>query len=280
MISYPIQINGVMTRVLQSGLSGDAIVLVHGTGGRADRWTRNLDALAEQGYRVFALDLPGHGLADKSGEFDHSVHGYAAYLAEFIAALGVGKVTLVGTSLGGHVVARCALDHPKLVSRLVLVGSMGLVPVGEDARKRIQNGANNQTRDGIREKLNRVIANPALVTDSFAEEEFLINNSPGAAPSFKRLGEYIFNELDDHVLGESLTNLGLPTLLVWGAEDKTVVPAVGRKARELLPDATLVVISGAAHTAYYEKPEAFNAVIMDFLNGRVGATKLEEVEYS
>ncbi len=268
MISYPLQIDGVMTRVLQSGLSGDAVVLVHGTGGRADRWARNLDALAEQGYRVYG------------GDFDHSVPGYAAYLAKLIAALDVGQVTLVGTSLGGHVVSRCALDHPELVSRLVLVGSMGLVPVGEEARKRIQNGANNQTRDGIREKLNRVIANPALVTDSFAEEEFLINNSPGAAPSFKRLGEYIANQLDDDVVGERLAGLDLPMLLVWGSEDKTVVPAVGRRARDLLKGATLAVISGAAHTAYYEKPDAFNAIFLDFMKGRVGATTLAEVEYA
>jgi pimeloyl-ACP methyl ester carboxylesterase len=64
MISYPMRAGTVVTRVLQAG-SGEPVVFVHGTGGRAERWSRNLDAIARTGRTAYAIDLPGHGFADK-----------------------------------------------------------------------------------------------------------------------------------------------------------------------------------------------------------------------
>jgi pimeloyl-ACP methyl ester carboxylesterase len=58
MISYPFAVQGVATRVLEAGTSGPPVVFVHGTGGRAERWERNLDAAAAAGYHAYAFDLP------------------------------------------------------------------------------------------------------------------------------------------------------------------------------------------------------------------------------
>ena len=57
MISYPIVVDRISSRVLQAGLTGDAVVFVHGTGGRAGRWERNLDAVADAGYRCYAFEI-------------------------------------------------------------------------------------------------------------------------------------------------------------------------------------------------------------------------------
>ncbi|MYI14983.1 MAG: alpha/beta fold hydrolase [Acidimicrobiaceae bacterium] len=65
MIQYPVEAGGVLTRVLAAGDGDDHLVLVHGVGARADRWRRNVDPLAEAGWHVHALDLPGLGLSDK-----------------------------------------------------------------------------------------------------------------------------------------------------------------------------------------------------------------------
>lgn len=281
MIAYPIEINGVQTRVLQAGEGADTIVFVHGTGGRADRWNRNIDALARQGYRVFAFDLPGHGFAAKGRGPEYSVPGYAKLLAGFVDRIGADKAVIVGTSLGGHVAAYFAVSHPDRVKALVLSGSMGLVPIGADARGRIQKGANNQTRDGVIEKLKRVIFDQRHVTTDFIEEEFQINNSPGAGESFRSLGEYIAVRLDDDVVGDRLAALSdrFKTLLIWGAEDKTVPLAVGQTAREILK-APLVAIAGAAHTAYYEEADSFNAVLLDFLAGELGRHVAPGITYA
>jgi len=269
MIQFPLRLSsGLSTRVLQAGQGARHVVLVHGTGGRADRWVRNIDALASAGLHVHAIDLPGHGFASKGLGVACSVPAYRTFLGEVLDALAIDRAAIVGTSLGGHVVASYALEQPGRAERIALVGSMGLVPIGDEARGRIQAGANNQSREGVETKLRRVMHDPALTTPDFIEEEWRINNSAGALDSFATLGRYIAADLDNDVVGEALARSALPVLLVWGEEDKTVPPAVGRQARAMLPASRLALIAGAAHTAYYEKPETFNAVLADFALGR------------
>jgi len=281
MFSYPMQVDGTLTRILQAGVSGEPVILVHGTGTRADRWVRNLEPLAEAGFKIYAIDLPGHGFAEKSASFDHSVSGYANFLSSFIKGLDATKVTIVGTSLGGHVAAAYATLHPDKIKGVVLVGSMGLVPIGEEMRLRIQAGATNQTRDFIAHKLRRVMVDPALVTESFIEEEFRFNNSPGAADALKKLGQYIATDLDRDVVGEKLNQLppDIPILLVWGDHDKTVPLTAGLAAHKLIPRSKLAVLKGVAHSSYFEDPLSFNQVLIDFMHGRLGKYDSERVEY-
>lgn len=281
MISYPLRVGSLNTRVIEAGTSGRAIVMVHGTGGRADRWMRNIDALAAAGNRVYAFDLPGHGFASKGSGIDCTVPGYRRFLEVFLDEMRIDSAVIVGTSLGGHVVASFACEHPERVSGVVLSGSMGLIPLGAEARSRVEAGANNQTYEGVKGKLARVIFDPALVTQEFIDEEFRINNSGGSKESFATLGRYIGQKLDEDVVGDTLAKLTprLPTLLVWGAEDKTVPVAVGAAAAKLLPGSTLVILQKAAHSPYYERADDFNAVMLDFLAGRLGRHNAPGVEY-
>lgn len=265
LIAYPFEVDGVATRVLEAGSSGFPVVFVHGTGGRAERWERNLDVVAAAGYRTYAFDLPGHGFAAKGAGVQCSVPAYTKLLEGFIDAIGAGQVFIVGTSLGGHVVASYAVENPKRIKAIALCGSMGLIPIGAEARGRIQGGANNQTKEGVSAKFTRVIFEQSLVTPAMVEAEFRINNSPGAKESFAALGKYIAEELDDDVVGEKLAASHVPVLLVWGDQDKVVPFAVGEAAAKLLPGSRFVKLVGAAHTPYYEKHEQFNAALLDFL---------------
>jgi pimeloyl-ACP methyl ester carboxylesterase len=265
MIAYPFQAGGVATRVLESGTSGAPVIFVHGTGGRAERWVRNLDAVAAAGYHAYALDLPGHGFAAKGAGVECSMPAYRKILSDFVEEVAKQKACIVGTSLGGHVAASYAVQNPQRVKALVLVGSMGLIPIGAEMRGRIQAGANNQTREGVAGKFTRIIFDQSLVTPEMVEEEFRINNSPGAKESFATLGKYIGEKLDDDVVGEKLASSRLPVLLVWGAEDKIVPPTVGEAAAKLIPGSRLLMVPGAAHTPYYEKHESFNAALLEFL---------------
>jgi pimeloyl-ACP methyl ester carboxylesterase len=275
MFSYPKLVGQTVTRVIQSGHEGPAAVFVHGTGARADRWIRNLESVAGAGFRAYAIDLPGHGLAAKDPGFNHSVPAYAEFLGQFLDGFGSEKVSLIGTSLGGHVAATCTIGRPERIERLMLVGSMGLVPVGEETRLRIQAGAANQTREAIIQKLHRVIADSSLITDELIEEEFAVNNSTGAAGSFQRLGCYIARHLDADVVGDRLNSLpsDIPIQLVWGTEDKTVAPAVGAKAHQLIKRSRLSLIEGAAHTCYFEKPDEFNQQLTTFIGDSRGSMR-------
>lgn len=271
MISYPIAVSGITTRVLEALPESDGsmttVVLVHGVGARADRYRYNLDPLGEVGHRAVAIDLPGHGFADK-GRLPYGVPYYANFLRHALMALGIEDCVLVGSSLGGNVVARVAADEPKLARGLVLVGCIGLVPLGAELRNAVSRSITAaHTPEGVEQKLRRVFANPRLVTKNLVREELGFATSPGAAEAIDVLATYFRNHVDDDVVGSDLVGSpdAPPILLVWGAEDRSVPTEVAQQARAQLGSGELVVIPNAGHAPYYEQPDRFNLLLTHFL---------------
>jgi 2-hydroxy-6-oxonona-2,4-dienedioate hydrolase len=279
MISYPAKIGDVTTRIFTAGTEGRPVMFVHGFGAKADRWKLNMDPIAAAGFRAYAFDLPGHGFASKSDNAPSTVPEYSDFLGKVMDHLEVSNAVLVGTSLGGAVVASFAAQHSDRVEALVFVGSMGLVPIGEEIRSRIRAGSANQTLEAMQAKFRNIIADQSKVTVEMIEEEFHTNNSPGAAAALIKVGRYIGEKLDDDVVGQKIASLNKPTLLVWGDEDKVVPLAFGRAAREMLPNSRLCILEGTSHTPYYEKFSEFNAAILDFLSGRTDAPKMAGVQF-
>ena len=271
MIQYPVEVDGVLTRVLAAGSGDDHLVLVHGVGARCDRWSRNIDALAAEGWNVHALDLPGHGLAQKGKGPDYSVPGCARFVDGFLDLIGAETAVLVGTSLGGHTVATLACDRPRRVRALVLVGSIGLIPWGAERRAATRGRLRDASRESIENKLRLLVYDQDLVTDAWLREEFLINNSPGAAESFREISDYVADHIDDDVVGPRLASLeGRPPVqLIWGEEERAVPLETGVAAHELLAGSELAVIAAASHAPYFERPEEFNQVLLDFLDRTV-----------
>ena len=266
-ITYPFGAGGIVTRVVENGKGSPPVVLVHGLGARADRWSRNINVVAEAGYRAIAFDLPGHGFADKRSDFSHGAPGYALFLESLLDGLGIDRAILVGTSLGGHVSATFTCEHPQRVSGLMLVGSTGLFPLGAEACQRLAGRAVDRSRSGIDSKLRTVLFDPVHVTPELVDEEFRINNSPGTDQVFSMLAQYFIERLDQDVVGPRLAAITPrpPIELVWGAQDKSVPIAIGRQAERLLSPTLLRVIEGAAHAPYFERPSVFNPLLLAFL---------------
>lgn len=280
MIQYPLGVDGVLTRVLEAGAGDRTMLLVHGVGARADRWRRNLEGLASAGYHPYAIDLPGHGLAQKGPDIPGTVPEYARFARRMLDDLGAGEVYLVGTSLGGHVCATAACDMAERVAGLVLVGTVGITPIGAERRQRTQSIVGETSWEAIGGKLRVVLHDEALATEDLHREEFRINNSPGAAESFERIAAYFGNDLDDDAVGDRLAALAdaFPVLIVWGREDVGFPLELGEAACAKLPGSRLAVMDDAAHAPYFERPEAFNRIVTDFLAGRLGETPIDGVE--
>ena len=269
MISYPFGVGRTLTRVIEAGTGAANVVLVHGLGARADRWVGVLAVLAKAGYHGYALDLPGHGFADKGADFPYGVPGYADFIGRFIDTLDGQPVILIGTSLGGHIMAHLACRRHERVRALVLAGTTGIFPVGADVRQAISAAARDNSRAGAEAKLRRVLYDETLVSEAFIEEEYRINSSPGATEAFARLSEYFLNSVDDDAVGSDLAKLAsaLPILMIWGAEDESVPLAIGERAAELLGGPPFVRIGKAAHAPFYEQPAAFGRAVVTFLEG-------------
>lgn len=280
MIAYPLRVGGTMTRIVESG-GGPALILVHGFGTRADRWRGNIEGLAAAGRRVVAFDLPGHGFAAKGPGFDYSIGGYARFLGAVLDAVGIERASVVGASLGGHIAAAFAVNAPARVESLTMVGSTGLGAFGAETRTQMSRMLIDMSREAIRARLQRGLRNAALITDALVEEDYRINNSPGAAEAFAALGGYFGERIDDDLVLAPLAALGtrLPLLLVWGDDDLSVPVKVAEAALPKLPGGRLAVLAGTAHNPYVDKPETFNRVLLDFLAGLLGSFKADDVSY-
>ena len=268
-ISYPFAAGEALTRVIEAGSGDRAVIFVHGLGARADRWIANLEAIAAAGYHCYAIDLPGHGFADKNTDYAYGVPAFAGFVKDFADAAGLARAAVVGTSLGGHVCGMFACDHPDRVSAVALVGSVGIIPIGPEASAIVRDNVKNTTREGIAGKLQLVFAKKALITEALIDEEFRINNSPGAVAAFDSLGDYIAERIDEDNIGDRLADLAAskPLLLIWGEEDAAVPLAIGVRAREKIVGAELVAIPDAGHVSYLEVPDLFNRTVIDFLDG-------------
>ncbi len=273
-VQYPLTALGVRTRVLEAGEGGRALLFVHGLGARADRWRRNLGVLAERGgWRSLALDLPGHGLADKGATIPATVPDLADFVEDAARRLGVEEVVLVGTSLGGHVLATAALGGRMRVRGLMLIGTLGLFPLEPAVAGAIRASVVDTGLDAIRRKLAFVMKVHDGITPGFVREEFMINNSNGARESFERLGAYLVAQPQAHVVGHRLRALAdsMPLSIVWGALDEAVPVRIARDAESVLGLPAPTLIEGAGHAPYWERDQVFNPLLEAFASRAFGA---------
>ncbi|MDY6996009.1 MAG: alpha/beta hydrolase [Actinomycetota bacterium] len=269
-IAYPVTGAGVTTRVVESGSGDTVLVCLHGAGSRADRWVPAMPGLVEAGYRVLAIDFPGHGFADKGADIDYSAAGLAAVIAGVLDTLGLSKVTLAGTSLGGHVAAWLAVHRPDLVAGVVLIGAVGVSDFPQEFHTPAE-VLSDGSEAGVRRKLSFLVADPALVTDAWVREESMINSSTGAHEALTRVAGWLDTECNDARQDRELAGLlpELPVLLVWGADDRWTPPSMGEAAQANLPGVQLELMAGCGHAPYFEDPDTFVDLMVKHRVGRL-----------
>jgi pimeloyl-ACP methyl ester carboxylesterase len=209
---------------------------------------------------VTALDLPGHGFAEKPAKFTYTGPAMAELLIERLDR--TGPAALVGTSLGGFVAALVALARPDLVTALVLVGVTGIVPREASTARVI----GDSSPAGVRRKLERLVVDPSVVDEEWVTEESLVNTSPGAEHALQQVMTYLTEGINEHLVGERLAELSCPVLVVWGEQDAWIPLSIGERVAELVPTAPFVVLAGCGHAPYLERAEEFATLVTGFLD--------------
>ncbi|WNG87815.1 alpha/beta hydrolase [Mycobacterium sp. ITM-2016-00317] len=264
-ITYPLTAKGIRTRVVESEGGETPLICLHGVGSRADRFIPVIPALVAAGFHIYAIDFPGHGLADKTESLDYRPRGFADFVAAVLDELGLTDVVIAGTSLGGHVSARIACDRPDLVKAVVLIGTMGISELPEENKVAPEN-VSNGSQEAVRSKLGFLVSDPQMVTDAWVREESMINSSAGAAFALSAAATALNSEanLDRQDARLRSERPDLPVLIVWGAEDRWTPLPMGEQAHELLPGSHFAVMPGCGHAPYFEDPPSFAEIVSEF----------------
>jgi len=255
----------------------DTVVFLHGGGPGASSWSnfgRNLPVIAAQ-YRTLMMDLPGYGGTAARPATGHFFTVAADALAGLLDHLGIGKVHLIGNSLGGGAALRFALNYPKRAGRLVLMGPGGLTlnilapDPTEGVRRLMEFGAPpGPSRAKMEAFLRIMVHDQGLITDELIDERYALASQPEALAAMIAMGASFFGEhAEDGMLWREAHRLKHEVLLIWGREDR-VNPLDGALiALKQLRKAQLHVFGNCGHWAQLERFDEFNELALRFLAG-------------
>ena len=229
-----------------------SLLLIHGAGGNRLHWPPGIRRMP--GWRVLALDLPGHGKSPGPGS--HSIEAYAEIVLDGLQTNKVEKAIPVGHSMGGAIALLLALEAPEKFAGLVLIGS------------------------GARLRVAPAILEASAQTSTFPQAVAAIMQSAFSESAPARMVELARRrmlEVDPAVLHDDFTacdefdvmarlaEIRLPTLVLCGAEDQLTPLKYSEFLAANIPDAVLVRIAGAGHMAMLEQPQAVASALREFL---------------
>lgn len=250
---------GQMIHYFDTG-NGPVVVLLHGLGSRKEDWMPVIEPLAQK-YRLLIPDQIGFGHSDKP-LLDYRVQTYVDFLNEYLRQLNVQKASIVGESLGGWIAALYALElsngaHLIPLEKLVLVDAAGLKqdkpipdlnPSSLAAMRGLMEAVFYDTSWLNEDALRKIFTDKLSVHDGYTIRSFLGNLG----------GEY----LDD-----KLANIKVPTLVLWGKQDKLLPIASGERFAAGIAGARLVSFDKCGHVPPVEKTEEFLGAVTTFLSG-------------
>lgn len=263
---------GVRTRYLHAGNPDlPALVLLHGSGGHAEAYVRNLEAHAEH-FSTWSVDMLGHGYTDKPGHPLEVAH-YVDHLLAVFDAIGADRVYLSGESLGGWVAARAAADHGDRIERLVL-NTAGGSQADPEVMKRIitlsMAAAENPDWDTVQARIKWLMADKSKGYDDVVASRQKVYQQPGfvaAMSDIMALQDPVIRQRN--LLGpKEYGAITAPTLVLWTSDDPTADVSEGRRISEMIPGARFEVMPNCGHWPQYEDPKTFNQLHIDFLLGR------------
>jgi pimeloyl-ACP methyl ester carboxylesterase len=256
-----IDLDGLRVGYHRAG-SGPPLVLLHGyVGDAAVTWRPQLDGLSDE-FTVIAWDAPGAGVsADPPERF--GMAGYADCLREFVDRLDLDRPHIAGLSFGGALALEFCRRHPTALRSLVLASAYagwgGSLPA-EAAEQRL-----DQAMMLAELPQDELVA--TLLPSMFTERtpRALVDQFGAAMRAFHPAGLRAMARASAEDLREALSQVAVPTLLVYGDQDVRAPLAVAEDLHAAIAGSSLVVLPGAGHICNIDAGEEFNAAVREFL---------------
>lgn len=264
-----VDVDGVRTRYLHAGQKGKpALIFIHGTGGHAEAYSRNLAAHGEH-FDVYAIDMLGHGFTGKPDK-PYLIDDYVAHLRGFMDKLKIDRASLSGESLGGWVAAHFAVVHPERVAKLVLNTASG-DKVNPEALARLRTlsveAINDPSYERIKGRLEWLMHDKSKVNDDLVASRQAIYAQPAMRQAIHHILALHTPEARAKyaIRPEQWKALKAPTLVLWTDNDPTATVQVGQELADAIPGAKFVVMEGCGHWPQFEDADTFNRIHIDFL---------------
>lgn len=248
-----------------------AIMLLHGSNADLHTWDPWADALKGK-YRVIRFDQVGHGLTGPDPKDDYSRDNYVADILEVADKLGLKTFLLGGNSMGGKHALAFAVKYPERLTGLVLVDAAG-GPMLKLARKKDDDSSSSSSNIGfkiarmpgvnllveqitprslIAQSLEQSVSVKSVVTEQAIDRYWELLRYPGnRRATLKR-----FSLPYDPLTEAEIAGITVPTLILWGEEDRLIPLAAGEWLGKTMPDNSLVTYPKVGHLPHEEAVEA------------------------
>lgn len=265
-----VTVDGLAVHLRDEGPRDDPlpVVLIHGTSSSLHTWDGWAAELSKT-RRVIRFDLPGFGLTGPNAAGDYSMAYYVRFTAALLDQLGVARCVLGGNSLGGEVAWTTAHDHPQRVARLILVDAagyrfqpksipLGLVIAATPGLRELMKYV--MTPGTIERSVRNVYGDPARVTPELVQRYRELALRAGNREALGQRLQRRYTGRDDDV-----KNLKLPTLILWGAQDRLIPPEYGQRFAQEIAGSKLVMFDTLGHVPQEEDPAATLVPVQAFL---------------
>jgi pimeloyl-ACP methyl ester carboxylesterase len=243
------------------------LILVHGSQGSLHQWEGWVGELKDR-YRLISVDLPGHGLTGPWTRGDYSIEAQADFIEVLADTLRLDRFAIAGHSIGGAVAWTFAATRPERVSQLILVDASAYPREGAASwRARLARapvigdvGIYFKPDWMIRRSLREIYSDPAMVTPERAQRFSELQRHPGNRPATLQRTRH-----QDPLDPTPLKRLDVPTLIIWGAQDRWVPIADAFRLQNDIKGARLAIFEKPGHNPMEEDPKGTAAAVAAFL---------------
>jgi pimeloyl-ACP methyl ester carboxylesterase len=270
MITGSLSIAGVRLAYAHDG-HGPQILLLHGIPTNRKLWRDVVPPLVEAGFQVFTLDLLGYGESAKPADADLGIKNQATLLGEALPRLGWRRGIVIGHDIGGGIAQLLALDHPDLVSAMVLIDTIACESFPEPGIGRLKEpiwdgifaDPSFSLAKGFTKALEAGILDPDRHSaDLVARYELPFSGVDGRLAYLRAARALRTEELSDRMT--AIEQMDVPTLILWGEKDVFQDPALGRRLASAMPRAHFEMITGAGHFLPEDRPHRVASEVLDF----------------